>query len=283
MKMKIAVIQTVMGLSPDQTVPAAQAAMAAAMAADERPDFLILPEYFSYYGIAQDQAVALAKPLRETPAFVMAQAFAKAHQVAIQAGTILAKVDGDARVENVSVVFDRNGEVIAEYRKIHLFDMGNLGSGAYRESDYIKAGQDIVTWQIDGITFGTSICFDIRFPELFRALRLKGADVITLPAAFTQTTGEGHWELLARARATETQCYFIACGLGGSVVVGDETKSCYGHSLIADPWGRVLVKAGPDAAILTADLDMDELAKIRANMPLMDQRRMNGDSVVSAG
>jgi len=271
-----------MGLSPDQTIPAAEAAMAQAMAADDRPDFLILPEYFSYYGLDREQAVALAQPLRETPAFRMAQAFAKKHNVAIQAGTILAKIEGDDRVENVTVVFNRAGEVIAEYRKIHLFDMGNLGSGAFRESDYIKPGQDIVTWEFEGITFGTAICFDGRFPELFRALRLKGAEVITLPAAYTMVTGEAHWELFARARAVETQCYFIACGLGGSVVVDGETKSSYGHSVIVDPWGRVVAKAGHDAAILTTTLDMDELRKIRDSMPVMKQRRLVGEAVASA-
>ena len=272
--MRVTAVQTLMGLSPDVTVPAAEAAMVTAMQAKDRPDFLILPEYFSYYGPDQKRSVELAQPLRETPAFRMAQAFAKRHEVAVQAGTILARVPGDARVENVSVVFDRQGEVVAEYRKMHLFDMGDLGSGAFRESDYIKPGEEIVTWELEGVTFGTAICFDVRFPELFRALRLKGAEIITLPAAYTMVTGEAHWELLARARAAETQCHFIACGLGGSVVVDGEVKRCYGHSIIVDAWGQVVVRAGQGADIITAKLDMENLQSIRNNMPVMKQRRL---------
>lgn len=275
--MRVTAVQTLMGLSPDVTVPAAEAAMVTAMQAKDRPDFLILPEYFSYYGPDQKRSVELAQPLRETPAFQMAQAFGKRHAVAVQAGTILAKVPGDARVENVSVVFDRQGEVVAEYRKMHLFDMGDLGSGAFRESDYIKPGDEIVTWELDGVTFGTAICFDVRFPELFRALRLKGTEIITLPAAYTMVTGEAHWELLARARAAETQCHFIACGLGGSVVVDGQEKRCYGHSIIVDAWGQVMARAGQGAGIITAKLDMGNLQSIRKNMPVMKQRRLTHD------
>lgn len=277
--MRIAAVQTLMGLSPDVTVPAAEEVMETAMQAAERPDFLILPEYFSYYGPDRKRSVELAQPLRETPAFRMAQAFARRHKVGLQAGTILARVPGEERVENVSVVFDRQGGEIAGYRKIHLFDMGDLGSGVFRESDYIKPGEEIVTWEFEGVTFGTAICFDVRFPELFRALRLKGAEVITLPAAYTMVTGEAHWELLARARSAETQCYFIACGLGGTVVVDGQEKCCYGHSIIVDAWGKVVARAGQGAEIISAKLDMENLHSIRQNMPIMKQRRLTGDAV----
>ncbi|MBJ7577640.1 carbon-nitrogen hydrolase family protein [Devosia sp. MC532] len=280
--MKVAAIQTVMGLSPEETVPAAEAAMEAAMQAAEKPDFLVLPEYFSYYGLDQKSAVALAQPLAETPAYRMAQAFAKRHKVSVQAGTILAKVEGEERVENVTVVFGRDGEVLAEYRKIHLFDIDDLGNGPFRESDYIKPGNDIVTWEFDGVTFGTAICFDGRFPELFRALRLKGAQIITLPAAYTMITGEAHWELFARARAVETQCHLIACGLGGSVVVDGETKSSYGHSVIVDAWGTVLKRAGHGPETLTATLDMEQVEKLRKGIPVIRQRRLVGETVTPA-
>lgn len=280
--MRVAAIQTVMGLSPAETVPAAEAAMEAAMQADNKPDFLLLPEYFSYYGLDRQAAVALAQPLEETPAYKMAQAFAKRHQVGVQAGTILAKVEGDDRVENVSVVFGRDGEVLALYRKIHLFDIGDLGNGPFRESDYIKPGNEIVTWQFDGVTFGTAICFDGRFPELFRALRLKGAEIITLPAAYTMVTGAAHWELFARARAVETQCHFIACGLGGTVVVNGEEKSSYGHSVIVDAWGTILAKAGHGAETLVVDLDMSQLQKVRDGIPVIKQRRLVGETVTPA-
>lgn len=280
--MRVAAIQTVMGLSPDETVPAAGAAMEAAMQAEEKPDFLILPEYFSYYGLDQNSAVALARPLRDAPAYRMAQAFAKRHKVSVQAGTILAKVDGDHRVENITIVFGRDGEVLAEYRKIHLFDIEDLGNGPFTESDYIKPGNDIVTWDFEGVTFGTAICFDGRFPELFRALRLKGAQVITLPAAYTMITGQAHWELFARARAVEAQCHFIACGLGGTVVINGEEKSAYGHSVIVDAWGTVLARAGHGAETLTATLDMGQLETIRKSIPVIRQRRLVGETVSPA-
>ena len=271
-----------MGLSPAETVPAAEAAMETAMQAADKPDFLILPEYFSYYGLDQKSAVALAQPLRDTPAFKMAQAFAKRHQVSVQAGTILTKVDNDERVENVTVVFGRDGEVLAQYRKIHLFDIEDLGNGPFRESDYIKPGNELVTWQFEGVTFGTAICFDGRFPELFRALRLKGAEIITLPAAYTTVTGAAHWELFARARAAESQCHVIACGLAGSVLVDGQQKSSYGHSVIVDAWGTILAKAGDEAAILTATLDMEQVQKVRRAIPVIQQRRLVGETVTPA-
>ncbi|GHF68943.1 carbon-nitrogen hydrolase family protein [Seohaeicola zhoushanensis] len=272
--MKIAVIQTEMGLSPDETLPRAEAAMTRAMEADERPDFLLLPEYFSYYGLDNDSARALATPLEEAPAYRMAQTFAARHGVVVQAGTILARIEGDERVENVSVVFDRKGEVLASYRKIHLFDVDDLGSGAYRESDYIRPGNEVVTWQLDGVTFGTAICFDIRFPEMFRELRLRGAQVITFPAAFTLETGAAHWSLLTRARAVETQCHLVACGLGGSVTYRDQKKACFGNSAIIDPWGRKLAQAGQGSELLAATLDLDEQAELRRRMPIISQRRL---------
>ena len=280
--MRVAAIQTLMGLSPAETVPAAEAAMEAAMQAADKPDFLILPEYFSYYGLDQKSAVALAQPLRDTPAFKMAQAFAKRHGVSVQAGTILAKVEHDERVENVTVVFGRHGEVLAQYRKIHLFDIEDLGNGPFRESDYIKPGNELVTWQFEGVTFGTAICFDGRFPELFRALRLKGAEIITLPAAYTMVTGAAHWELFARARAAESQCHVIACGLAGSVLVDGQQKSSYGHSVIVDAWGTILAKAGDEAAILTATLDMEQVQKVRRAIPVIQQRRLAGETVTPA-
>lgn len=280
--MKVAAIQTVMGLSPEETVPAAEAAMEAAMQAAEKPDFIILPEYFSYYGLDQKSSVALAKPLRDTPAYKMAQAFAKRHKVSVQAGTILAKVEGEERVENITVIFGRDGEVLAEYRKVHLFDIEDLGNGPFRESDYIKPGNELVTWEFEGVTFGTAICFDSRFPELFRALRLKGAEIITLPAAYTMVTGEAHWELFARARAVETQCHFIACGLGGTVSVNGEEKSSYGHSVIVDAWGTILAKAGHGAETLMVELDMAQLEKVRKGIPVIKQRRLVGETVTPA-
>lgn len=280
--MRVVAIQTVMGLSPQETVPVAEAAMEAAMQAAKKPDFLILPEYFSYYGLDQKSSVALAQPLTETPAYKMAQAFAKRHKVSVQAGTILAKVEGDERLGNVTVIFDRDGNVLAEYRKIHLFDMEDLGNGSFRESEYIKPGNEIVTWQFEGVTFGTAICFDGRFPELFRALRLKGAEIITLPAAYTMVTGVAHWELIARARAVENQCHFIACGLGGTVTVNGEEKSSYGHSVIVDAWGTILAKAGHGAETLAVTLDMDQVQKVRKGIPIIKQRRLDGEAVMLA-
>ena len=168
----------------------------------------------------------------------MASDFAREHRVFVHAGTIMEKVENEARIWNTSFVFDRSGREVAAYRKIHMFDIVAPDGSVYRESDSVKPGGEIVTYDIEGLKVGCAICYDIRFAELFLRLAKAGCDLIVLPAAFTLQTGKDHWEVLAKARAIETQAYFIACGQTGAVTVDGERRACYGHSLVCDPWGH---------------------------------------------
>ena len=153
----------------------------------------------------------------------MAQDLAAKHRIFIHAGSIMEKIPGDERIHNTSVVFNRAGEEIARYRKIHLFDVTTPDGASYKESATVKAGDAVVTYDCEGVTVGCSICYDLRFPDLFQALAEKGAQVIALPAAFTMQTGKDHWEVLLRARAIETETYVCASAQTGSFMVGNET------------------------------------------------------------
>jgi predicted amidohydrolase len=155
------------------------------------------------------------------------------------------------------------------YRKIHLFDV-DIAPGSYRESDTLIPGEDIVTTDIDGVRLGLTICFDVRFPELYRTLALAGAKIIAVPAAFTAFTGKDHWEVLLRARAIENQCYIIAPAQWGEHPVG---RMCYGRSMIINPWGTVIAQAADGEGVVVATLDMTDLERIRTAVPSLANRR----------
>ena len=159
-----------------------------------------------------------AETLPGGPAYAMAQELARKHGIFIHAGSIMERIEGDERIHNTSVVFNRQGEEIARYRKIHLFDVTTPDGAAYKESATVKAGDAVVTYDCEGVTIGCSICYDLRFPDLFQALAEKGAQVIALPAAFTLQTGKDHWEALLRARAIETQTYLCAAAQRPAIV-----------------------------------------------------------------
>ncbi len=173
----------------------------------------------------------------------MAQDFAREHKVFVHAGTLMEKVPNEKRIYNSTFVFNREGQEIAHYRKIHMFDIVGPDGTAYKESATVKPGENVVVYDLDGFKIGCAICYDIRFAELYLELEKAGADVIVLPAAFTLQTGKDHWEVLARARAIETQTYFAACGQTGSTVSNGERRHTYGHSLVCDPWGHVVARA----------------------------------------
>jgi nitrilase len=167
---------------------------------------------------------------------------------------------------NTTVVFAPDGSEKARYRKIHLFDVDVPGGVSHRESETIAPGTEVVTYNIKGTTIGCGICYDLRFPELFRALRDKGADVIVLPAAFTLMTGKDHWEVLARARAIETQTHFVAVGQVGVHAGGK--KACYGHSMVIDPWGHVCAQVGDHVGHATAEINNEYRDRVRQNVPV---------------
>jgi deaminated glutathione amidase len=240
--------------------------------AEDNPDWILLPEQFDWAGGKRGEKLANAEDLPGGPAYAMARTQAKKHRVFVHAGSIMERIAGETRIHNTTVVFNREGEEVARYRKIHLFDVTTPGGQAYRESDGVKSGAAVVTYDCEGVTIGCSICYDLRFPDLFQALAEKGAEVIALPAAFTMQTGKDHWEVLLRARAIETETYVCAAGQTGSFTAGNEQRHTYGHSLIADPWGHVIAKASDGVGIVSARLDPARVKAVRGMIPVAQHK-----------
>jgi predicted amidohydrolase len=229
--------------------------------------FVVLPEKWNAVvpdGSAQDAA----EPL-DGPSIRAAQAWAHDHGIAILAGSILEEAP-DGAVFNTSVLIDPGGEITAVYRKMHLFDVA-VGGHVYRESAATRPGDAPVGGEVWGRPIGMSVCYDLRFPELYRYLSARGADILTVPAAFTATTGAGHWEPLLRARAIENQAFVIGAGQFGTHATG---MASYGHSMIVDPWGTVLAEGtGDREEVILADLDFARLASVRESLPALSHRR----------
>ncbi len=240
--------------------------------ADEGPDWVALPECFDFLGGQRPDKQQAAEVLGEGPAYLAMQTLARHHGIFIHAGSILEKIPGEDRLHNTTVVFDRAGREIAIYRKIHMFDVVTPDGVQYRESASFKPGTEVVTYQVDGFTFGCAICYDLRFPDLFQALAEKGADVIALPSAFTLLTGKDHWEVLCRARAIETETYFCAPAQTGVHIVGNETRATYGHSLVADPWGHVIARASDGIGSVSTRIEHTRIDKVRAQIPVAQHK-----------
>ncbi len=240
--------------------------------AEEGPDWICLPECFDFMGGDRAAKFAAAERLPDGPAYGAMQALAAKHRVFIHAGSILEKPQGGERLHNTTVAFGRDGAEIARYRKIHMFDVTTPDGAQYRESASFAPGEAIVTYPCEDIIVGCSICYDLRFPGLFQALAAKGAQMIALPAAFTQQTGKDHWEVLCRARAIETQTFFCAAAQTGAHVAGNdkglEKRLTYGHSLVADPWGHVIAKASDGVGIVSTRIDAARVAKVREQIPV---------------
>jgi predicted amidohydrolase len=168
------------------------------------------------------------------------------------------------------VLIDRSGALVAQYRKIHLFDVNLTNGEQHHESRRIAPGNEIVTAEIDGITFGLTICYDVRFPELYRLLALRGAQILLVPAGFTLHTGRDHWEILLRARAIENLCYVLAPAQIGS---HPPNQHCFGRSMIIDPWGLVLAQAPDIPGVTLADIDLEAINQVRMQIPSLENRR----------
>ncbi len=244
------------------------ARLVAAAAADDA-DLVVLPEKWNLLGSGEEIAAG-AEQLDTGPSVDAARGWARDLSVHLVAGSISERVPEAEHPFNTSVLIDPAGEIVATYRKIHMFDV-DVGGVAYRESEHERAGDEIVTGDAGGVELGLSICYDLRFPELYRILSLRGARVITVPAAFTFTTGRDHWEVLLRARAIENQAFVIAPNQWGEAAPNYHS---YGNSMIVDPWGVVLAR-GPEAedAYVAADLDLDRQAEQRQSLPSLANRR----------
>lgn len=200
----------------------------------------------------------------EHPGLKAASDIAKRHKIWLLVGSASVKIDDSGKTVNRQLLFDDNGELVSHYDKIHLFDV-DVGDGQeYKESKYFLAGDKAVVAQTPWAKIGLSICYDLRFPHLYRALAKSGAEILAVPAAFTQVTGEAHWHVLLRARAIENGCFVIAPAQCGTHAGGRKT---YGHAMIIDPWGNVLAEAGTDEGIIVAELDIDQVKKNRRKMP----------------
>jgi predicted amidohydrolase len=269
--MKVSLIQ--MNSVSDKAANLVEAARLIERAVEqERPDWVSLPECFDFLGAGRREKFAAAETLPGGPAYSLMQGLARRHRIFIHAGSILEKVEGQERIHNTTVVFNREGREIARYRKIHMFDITAPDGAHYRESAAFAPGDAVATYEAEGMIFGCAICYDLRFPGLFQALADKGAEAIALPAAFTLQTGKDHWEVLCRARAIETETYFLAAAQTGAHVAGNETRHTYGHSLVVDPWGHVVAKASDGPGIVSARLDKAFVRKVRAQIPVARHR-----------
>ncbi|MDQ4044903.1 MAG: carbon-nitrogen hydrolase family protein [Chloroflexota bacterium] len=236
-------------------------------AAREGARLVSLPEVWTYLGPNEGNvgaAETIPGPLTDQLA-----ATARELDIYLHAGSMYERVEGDDRLANTTVVFDPKGEIIGTYRKIHMFDVDLDEDTVYRESDTVAPGDEMVTVDVDGTRVGLAICYDLRFPELFRILTLWGADVIMLPAAFTLATGRDHWEPLIRARAIENQVFMVAAGQVGKHPPG---HWCYGRSLIVDPWGVVMAQASDAPTVISATLDLTQLERVRRQVPSVANR-----------
>ena len=230
---------------------------------------LALPEYFCLMGHSDRDKLAIAEAPGDGPIQAMLSEAARSHGVWIIGGTLPLRTASPDRVLNASCVYGPDGRQVARYDKIHLFRFDN-GREDFDERRVLQAGTEPVAFEADGLRVGLSICYDLRFPELYRAMMSPPCDLLAVPAAFTHTTGLAHWELLLRARAVENQCYVIAPAQGG---LHENGRRTFGHSLVADPWGEVLAMREEGEGVVTAELDTARIAQVRAQLPALTHRQ----------
>ncbi len=241
-----------------------------ANAAERGAQFVALPEMFAFmrregtgYPCAQGLDGEIISCLVD---------LARRHEVWLLGGSFAEAIPGEQRVFNTSVLLDPTGVCVAKYRKIHLFDveLGDRG-GSFRESDSIVPGGDVVSAETPFGTLGMSICYDLRFPELYRELVARGSRWVSVPAAFAPETGKDHWEVLLRARAIENQVFVLAPAQCGRHCAD---RASYGRSMIVDPWGIVLAQAGDEPGVILADCDLASLERVRSAIPCLSNRRL---------
>ncbi|MBV9682840.1 MAG: carbon-nitrogen hydrolase family protein [Solirubrobacterales bacterium] len=231
-------------------------------------EVIVLPEKWSVLGMPE-QMLAAAEPL-DGRFISWARAAARELGIDLVAGSIVERVEGREKTANTSVHVGPDGEIRAVYRKMHMFDV-EVDGDVYAESATEDPGDEVVLSELaDGVRLGMTVCYDVRFPELYRVLAIRGAEVVTVPAAFTLATTRDHWEVLLRARAIENQCFVIAPNQIGAHPPGPR---CGGRSLIVDPWGLVLAQAADLETAIVADIDFDVLQRVRRRIPALTHRR----------
>ena len=269
---RAAAVQMISSTDPDSNINTMKRLVR--QAAEQGADWVLLPEYWPLMGCKDTDKLAFAEPLvgsnfSETRSARFQTTLSETSAecgVVLFGGTIPLESPDAGKVMNTMLVYDRDGTQIGLYHKMHLFGFSGLGE-RYAEADTISAGSDVPKLTADGVSLAAGVCYDLRFPEFFRAQ--QPFDVLLLPAAFTYTTGKAHWELLLRARAVENQCYVIASAQGGEHESGMRT---FGHSMIIDPWGEILDVLPEGEGIVIADLDATRLQSVRTRLPALKHR-----------
>jgi len=270
--MKVAAIQMVSGTERDANL--AQARQALAQAAAQGAELAVLPEYFCLLGQRDTDKLAIQERFGHGPIQDMLAQAAREMGLWVVGGTLPLSVSGQPeRVRNSCLVYNPAGDCVARYDKMHLFGFDN-GQERYDESRVLQAGDTPAWFDLtarDGQAWrvGLSVCYDLRFPELYRQLSQAGAQLLLVPSAFTHTTGQAHWEVLLRARAIENLCWVVASAQGGRHANG---RSTWGHSLCINPWGEVVAQQATDAGLVLADLDMAALERWRSQLPALGHR-----------
>jgi nitrilase len=267
--MRIAALQMVSGMEVAANLE--QAARLIGEAAAQGARLVALPENFALMARDDDARLAAAEADGAGPIQDFLAAQARAHGLWLIGGTVPIKARAPRKMRAACLVFDARGERMARYDKIHLFDVTLANGEHYRESSSIEPGEDPVVVETPFGRLGLSICYDLRFPELYRRLLDQGAELFAVPSAFTATTGRAHWEVLVRARAIENLAYVIAPGQGGLHANGRET---HGNTMIVDPWGEVLARRPQGAGVVTAAIDPERLRQARGQLPSIQHRRL---------
>ncbi|UEP48811.1 carbon-nitrogen hydrolase family protein [Burkholderia ambifaria] len=261
---RVAALQMVS--TPDVARNLAEAGRLIAEAAGDGAQLVLLPEYFCFMGHRDTDKLALAEPYRDGPIQQFLAQAAQRHGVWVIGGTLPLKAPEPDRVLNTTLVFDPSGQEAARYDKIHLFNF-EKGDESFDEARTIRAGETVVTFDAPFGRVGLSVCYDLRFPELYR--RMGDCALIVVPSAFTYTTGRAHWEMLLRARAVENQCYVLAAAQGGKHENGRRT---WGHSMLIDPWGEIVAVRDEGASVVTGALDPQRIADVRQSLPAWRHR-----------
>jgi deaminated glutathione amidase len=263
--MKVAVVQMNSGEDKAQNLSTAERLLVEA--AERGAELAVLPELFTYLGRRRGhREVADAVP--GTTSELLTR-IARQRHLPIVGGSFLETAPGHERLFNTCLAIDADGSIVARYRKLHLFDV-DVDGHRYRESDTMSPGEDVVLTKLGDVAIGLTICYDLRFPELYRRLGAGGARIITAPSAFTFETGKDHWDLLVRTRAVENQVFVLAAAQVGSHPPG---LACYGNAMIVDPWGTVLARAPEGEGVVVADLDFAHQDRVRASLPALNHRR----------
>jgi len=271
--MRAGLLQITSTDDPQANVPLVREAVRRAVAGGA--GFVLTPEVTNCVSASRPHQAQVLRPEAEDPVLAMLRNEAASAGIWLLVGSVVVKTDdSDGRFANRSLLLNPSGEIVARYDKIHMFDVEVSEAETYRESAAIRPGDRAVLARTPFAALGMTVCYDVRFPQLYRSLAQAGAEVLTVPSAFSPVTGAAHWEVLLRARAIETGCYVLAPAQTGThPASAGRTRATWGHAMAVDPWGKVLADAGSDPGVIHVDLDLAEVTKARARIPSLSHDR----------